>query len=63
MFFNMLQIRIFGLFLLLIGHVEQYVEAAKVVIIEDVCNLLLLKEHDLMYCFGKRLQQTLLLDA
>ena len=59
----MLQIRIFGLFLLLIGHVEQYVEAAKVVIIEDVCNLLLLKEHDLMYGFGKRLEQTLLLDA
>lgn len=63
MFFHMLQIRVFGLFLFLISHVEQYVEAAKVVIVEDVCNLLLLKEHDLMHGFGKHLQQTAFFDA
>jgi hypothetical protein len=63
MFLYMLQISIFGLFLFLISNLEQHVEAAKIVIVEDVCNELLLKEHDLMYGFGKCLQQTLLLDA
>ena len=63
MFLYMLQIRIFGLFLFLVRHVEQHVEAAKIVIVEDVCNLLLLKEHDLMYGFGERLQQTPFFDA
>ena len=63
MFFHVLQIRVLRLFLFLIRHVEQQVEAAKIVIVENVCNLLLLKEHDLMHSFGKRLQQAAFFEA
>jgi hypothetical protein len=49
---------------LLIRHVEQQVEVAEIVTVEDICNLLLLlKEHDWMHGFAERLQQTTFLEA
>ena len=57
MFVHMLQICVFCQLPSLIGHVEQQIEAAEIVIINDVCNLLLLKEHDLVYGVRKGPQE------
>jgi hypothetical protein len=54
---HMLQICVFCQFPSLIGHMEQQIEAAEIVIINDVCNLLLLKEHYLVYGVRKGTQE------
>jgi hypothetical protein len=55
-FFDMLQISIFCKVLFLISQVEQQVETAEITIVDDIRNLLLVKEHNLMYGFGERLE-------
>jgi hypothetical protein len=63
MLFHMLQIRVFGLPLFLVSHMEQYVETAEITVVNDVCNLLLLNEHNPMYSLGKRFQEAAFFDT
>ena len=59
----MLHIGIFCKVFSLITHVEQQVETAEIIIVDDIYNLLLVKEHYLMDGVGKSLQETLFLEA